>query len=410
METLLLRCAGLDVHKDTVVACVRVVEEGKARARTEVRTFGTTTSELNKLGEWLQSEGVTDAVLESTGVYWKPVWHVLSEYVDLVLGNAKHLKGVPGRKSDVADAVWLADLLAHGLVRASFVPPEPIGEMRDLTRTRKQLVRDQTRHVQRMQKTLEDANIKLSSFISDIMGKSGRAMILALISGETDPQKLADLGDLRLKATSQQLVEALRGRVTAHHCILLKLHLDQYDAIAKAIADLDTQIDKDLLPFREAADRLVQMPGLSQVSVAVIISEIGPDMERFPSAAHLVSWAGLCPQMDESAGKRRSTRIRKGAPWLKTLLVQCAWAAMRKKDSYYKAQYHRICVRRGPKKAVIAVAASMLTAIYHILRDKVPFRDLTANHFTKRDEGKMVKGLTRRLTELGYIVDLKKAA
>lgn len=410
MDTLHVRCAGLDVHKDTVVACVRVVEEGKSRARTEVLTFGTTTSELCRLGEWLQEEGVTVAVLESTGVYWKPVWHVLSEYVDLVLGNAKHLKGVPGRKSDVADAVWLADLLAHGLVRASFVPPEPIVELRDLTRTRKQLVRDQTRHVQRIQKTLEDANIKLSSFISDIMGKSGRAMILALIDGQTDPAKLANLGDLRLKATPEQLMEALRGRVTPHHRILLKLHLDQYDAIARAIADLDVQIDQDLLPFREAADRLEQVPGLSKVSVAVIVSEIGHNMERFPSAGHLVSWAGLCPQMDESAGRRRSTRIRKGAPWLKTTLVQCAWSAIRKKDSYYKAQYHRICGRRGPKKAIIAVAASMLTAIYHILRDQVPFVDLTASHFAKRDEDKLVKSLTRRLSGLGYAVEVKKAA
>lgn len=409
MELMYPRCAGLDVHKDTVVACVRIAESGRAQARVEKRTFGTTTKALMDLATWLEDEGVTHALLESTGVYWKPVWHVLSSSVELVLGNAKYLRNVPGRKSDVADAAWLADLLAHGLVRGSFVPPEPIAELRELTRTRKQLVREQARHVQRIQKVLEDANIKLSSAVTDVMGKSGRAMLDAIVAGQTDPQALADLGDRRLKASRTDLVEALRGRVTAHHVVLLKLHLDQYDALDRAIVELDGHIEQDLRPFRDAADRLAEIPGISEVSAAVIVSEIGVDMKRFPRAGHLVSWAGLCPQMDESAGKRRSTRIRKGAPWLKTLLVQCAWAATRKKDSYYRAQYYRIRARRGPKKAIVAVAASMLTAIYHVLGGST-FTDLGADYFDTRNEGATVRRLQRRIKDLGYDVEVRKAA
>lgn len=409
MELMFPRCAGLDVHKDTVVACIRIAEPGRAQARVEKRTFGTTTKALLELASWLEDEGVTHALLESTGVYWKPVWHILSGTVELILGNAHHLRAVPGRKSDVADAAWLADLLAHGLVRGSFVPPEPVANLRELTRTRKQLVQEQARHVQRIQKVLEDANIKLSSVVTNVVGQSGRAMLDAIVAGERDPQKLAALGHSRLKASRSDLVEALRGRVTAHHVVLLKLHLGQYDALGQAIDELDSYIEADLLPFREAADRLAEIPGLSEVSAAVIVSEIGVDMSRFPSAGHLVSWAGLCPQMDESAGKRRSTRIRKGAPWLKSLLVQCAWAASRKKDSYYRAQYHRIRARRGPKKAIVAVAASLLTAIYHVLGGRT-FADLGVDYFDTRNESATVRRLQRRLKDLGYEVEVRKAA
>ena len=410
MNLVYSRCAGLDVHKDSVVACIRITEPGSARARTETRTFGTTTGELTRLATWLEDEGISHAVMEATGVYWKPVWHVLGESVELVLGNAQHLRNAPGRKSDVADAAWLADLLAHGLVRASFVPPEPIVQLRDLTRTRKQLVREQARHVLRVQKLLEDANIKLSSVISDIMGVSGRAILDAVAGGTDDPEKLADLAKTRIKASRTELVEALRGKVSSHHRVLLKLHLGQYDGIAKAIAEIDTHIDEDLRPFREAVTRLTAIPGISDVAAAVIVSEIGADMSRFATAGHLVSWAGLCPRMDRSAGKSRSTKVRKGAPWLKALLVQCAWSASRTKKSYYKAQYHRICTRRGPKKAVVAVAASMLTAIFHMLRDGADFHDLGVNYFDQRDETKVVKRLQHRLKQMGYDVAITKAA
>jgi transposase len=410
MELLYPRCAGLDVHKDTVVACVRVVEAGRTEARTETRKFGTTTKELTALGDWLEGEGVTHAVMEATGVYWKPVWHIVSASVELVLANAGHLRNVPGRKSDVADAAWLASLLAHGLVRPSFVPPEPIGELRAWTRTRKQLVREQARHSQRMQAVLEDANIKLASVISNVMGTSGRLMIEALVAGETDPEGLVAFASPRLKATREELVESLRGRVTAHHRLELKLHLGLYDALQAAIDEIDGHIEEDLRPFREAEKRLTQIPGIGEVAAAAIISEIGVDMKRFATAGHLVSWCGLCPQMDESAGKRRSTRLRKGAPWLKTLLVQCAWAATRKKNSYYRAQYYRIRTRRGGKKAVVAVAASILTAIWHMLSKGIDFVDLGPTYFDRRDESKVVKRLTRRLADLGYVVELHTAA
>lgn len=410
MELVYQRCAGLDVHKDTVVACIRIAQGGKSQARIDKRTFGTTTAELMKLGAWLEQEGVSHAVMEATGVYWKPVWHVLGESVELVLGNARHLRNVPGRKSDVADAVWLADLLAHGLVRASFVPPAPIAALRELTRTRKQLVREQARHVQRICKVLEDANIKLDSVVSDVMGKSGRAMLDAIAAGQDDPAHLVTLADKRIKASREQLLAALQGKVTANHRVLLSLHMAQYDALAKAIVGIDRHIEEDLRPFRDAATRLTAMPGVSEVAAAVIVSEIGMDMERFPTAGHLVSWAGLCPGMDESAGKRRSTRIRKGAPWLKTLLVQCAWAASRAKNSYYRAQFHRIRARRGMKKAVIAVAASLLTAIYHMFKNGTDFKDLGPAYFDTRNEAATVKRLRRRIEELGYEVALTKAA
>jgi transposase len=269
--------------------------------------------------------------MEATGVYWKPVWHILGDGdFELVLANAAHVKNVPGRKSDVSDAAWLADLLAHGLIRGSFVPDAATQDLRSLLRTRKQLVRERSSHVQRLQKTLEDANIKLDSAISDLTGRSGRAMIAALIAGETDPDKLAALAESRIKASRTQLREALRGRITKHHRFLLRLHVRQIDAIDGAIADIDREVDASIEPFREAVQILSSIPGVSQLGAQVITAEIGTDMSRFPTAAHLISWAGLCPKSDESAGKRRSTRMRKGAPWLKTTLIQCAWAASRK--------------------------------------------------------------------------------
>jgi transposase len=401
MEVLHPRCAGLDVHKDNVVAAVRLAELGGVR--TKVRRFDTTTPGLLALGDWLAECGCTHAVMEATGVYWKPVWHVLSDgELALVLANAAHVKNVPGRKTDVADAAWLADLLAHGLVRASFVPDAPTQAMRALLRTRKQLVREQSSHVQRLQKTLEDANLKLASVLTDIMGLSGRAILDALVAGETDPERLLALVHRRVKAEPAQLRAALSGRVSHSHRFLLRLHLGQYDALAKALEEIDAEVERNLDPFRDAVRLLRTVPGIGDLAAQAIVAEIGSDMRRFPTAAHLVSWAGLCPRNDESAGKRRSTRLRKGAPWLKTALVQCAWAASRKKDGYLRAQFQRLRQRRGPKKAVCAVAASMLTAIWHMLRDGTFYQDLGADHFHRRSPEQQAQYLARQISKLGF--------
>jgi transposase len=408
MEVLFPRCAGLDVHKDTVVACARVAS-GK-EVKQEVRTFGTTTKELLALLDWLSEFECTHVAMEATGVYWKPVWHVLEGSFDLVLANAMHIHNVPGRKTDVNDAMWIADLLAHGLIRPSFVPETPIQELRALTRTRKQLVREKAQHVQRIQKTLEDANLKIASAVSDVMGLSGRAILEALIAGESDPRKLVELTSKRLKASRAALVEALRGRVTRHHRFLLKLHLDQIKGLEQAIETIDTEVGSVLQPFRVLAELLTTMPGVSDLVAQVIVSEIGTDMSRFPSAGHLLSWAGLCPRNDESAGKRRSTRLRKGAPWLKTTLVQAAWCATRAKDTYLRAQFLRLKSRRGPRKAIMAVAASMLTAAYFMLRDGVEYQDLGPDHFDRTDKPKTIRRLVRKLEQLGCQVEVKGAA
>jgi transposase len=407
MELLYARCAGLDVHKDTVVAAVRCTSEPRHQ---EVRTFGTTTSQLLELSEWLSSHECSHVAMEATGVYWKPVWHTLEGHFELVLANAQHIRNVPGRKTDVNDAAWIADLLAHGLIRSSFVPPQPIQELRDLTRTRKQLVREISQHSLRIQKVLEDANIKLASVLSDIMGKSGRAILEALIAGQTDPGQLASLAQGNAKKKHAELVAALRGRVTAHHRSMLKLHLGLIDALRSALETVDADVGKALAPIADVAHLLTTIPGVGEVAAHVIVAEIGADMSRFPSAAHLVSWAGLCPRSDESAGKRRTSRVRKGAPWLKTTLVTAAWAAARTKSSYLHAQFLRIKARRGAKKAIMAVAASMLTAAYHMLRDGVEYRDLGPQHFDRHDKAKTITRLVRRLTDLGLQVDVKAAA
>lgn len=408
MDLIHSRCAGLDVHQHTVVACARVIE--KQKVEQEVRTFDTTTKGLLALSDWLKSRGCTHAAMESTGVYWKPVWHVLESSFALVLANASHIRNVPGRKTDVNDAMWIADLLAHGLIRGSFVPPTPVQELRDLTRTRKQLVREVAQHTQRIQKTFEDANIKLTGIISNILGVSGRAVLEALIAGETNPEKLADVMTTNLKAPRKVLIEALRGRVREHHRFLWKLHLGQVDALQESITEIEKRIGESLHPFRERAELLTTIPGVSDTVAQVIVSEIGIDMSRFPSSAHLISWAGLCPRSDESAGKHRSTRIRKGAPWLKTVLVQAAWAAARKKESYPRSQFLRLKARRGPMKAVVAVAASLLTAAYYILRDGVPYKDLGSGHLDNIDRDRVAKRLVKRLTDLGLTVQVQPAA
>ena len=409
MDVLHTHCAGLDVHKDTVVACARRTTNG--RIERDVRTFSTMTSDLLALSEWLTALAVTHVAMEASGVYWKPVWNILDDGdFALTLANAKHVKNVPGRKTDVNDATWLADLLAHGLIRASFVPDRSTMEMRTLLRTRKQMTRERTRHVQRLQKTLEEANIKLDSVITDITGKSGRAMIEAMIGGETDPAILARLAHKRIKASPQALTEALRGRVTRHHRFLLHLHLAQIDVIDRSLAEIDEEIEAGLEPFRLFIPLLTSIPGIAELSARVVLAEIGTDMRRFPTAGHLVSWAGLCPKNDESAGKRRSTRMRKGAPWLKTTLIQCAWAASTAKASYLRAQYHRLKARRGGKKAVGAVAASMLAAIWHMLRDGTFYQDLGPDHFKRRSAPNQTRHLVAKLHGLGYKVELSPLA
>ncbi len=405
MEVLYPRCAGIDVHKDVVVACARLAADGKVTQ--DVRSFGTNTTALFELSAWLEEQQCTHVVMEATGVYWKPVWHILEGSFELVLANAQHVRNVPGRKSDVNDAMWLSDLLAHGLVRGSFVPPTPIQEVRDLTRTRKQLAREVIQHSNRIEKVLEDANIKIASVISAVIGKSGRAILDALVAGETDPHKLLALCSGRLKASRQELVEALRGRVTDHHRFLLKLHLAQVDTLRQGMRDLEARMGDALEPFRQHIDNLMTIPGISDVSAHVIAGEIGLDMSRFPTAKNLISWAGLCPKLDESAGKHRSTRIRKGAPWLKTTLVSAAWAAIKTKGSYLQAQFQRLRARRGPKKAIIAVAASMLTAAYHILRHAIPYKDLGAEHFNRRNKECSARRLQKRLEALGFAVELR---
>jgi transposase len=408
MEVLHERCAGLDVHQKTVVACLRVTEG--SQVRREGRTFATTTQGLLELAEWLKAGGCTHVAMEASGVYWKPVWHVLWGEFELVLTNPAHMRNVPGRKSDRNDASWIADLLAHGLLRASFVPPQPILELRDLTRTRKQLIRELAAHKQRIHKVLEDANVKLAAVISDLLGDSGRHILRAIIAGQQDPHQLARLGSARLAASHEQLAAALHGKITTHHRFLLGQHLQMIEHLERTIDQFEAQIEAALAPFRAAVERLTTIPGVSTIAAHVIIAEVGVDMSIFPSAGHLRSWAGLSPQLNESAGKVLSRRLRKGAPWLKNVLVQCAWAAARSRNTYLNAQFLRIKSRRGPKKAVMAVAASILTSAYHLLRDEVPYRDLGNLYFARFDRDRTAQRLARRIRELGFEVQIRNVA
>jgi transposase len=403
MEVLYPRCAGLDVHKDSVVAHVRCVSAPRV---SETRTFRTTTAALIELQEWLSTQAVTHVGMEATGIYWKPVWHLLEGYFELVLANAQHVRNVPGRKTDVSDAVWLAELLAHGLISASFVPPVPIQELRDLTRTRKQLVREISQHAARIQKVLEDANLKLGSVLTDVLGKSGRAILQALIDGQTDPDTLADLAQGNARKKRNELRQALQGRIREHHRRLLKVHLQLINSLQTAVAEIEAAVGKSLAPIQHSARLLTTMPGMSDVTAHVVVAEIGVDMSRFASSAHLLSWATFCPRNDQSAGKRRSTRMRKGGTWLKTTMVSAAWAAVRVKGGYLYGQFLRLKARRGAKKAIIAVAASMLTAAYHMLKNGTEYHDLGAEHFTQRDRSKLITRLLRRLTDLGCDVQV----
>ncbi|HEX8213079.1 MAG TPA: IS110 family transposase [Longimicrobium sp.] len=407
MEVIHPRCAGLDVHKDLVVACARLAKGDHVERRSS--RFGTSTRELLRLLDWLLRLEVTHVAMESTGVYWKPVWHILSGSFVQILGNAKAMKNVSARKSDESDAEWIAELLAHGLIRPSFVPPEEIQTLRDLTRTRTQWMHERGREVQRIQKVLEDANIKLASVLSDITGVSGRKMLLALANGATDARVMAKLADRRVKASEQELTRALEGCVTNHHRFMILMHLRHIDGLDELIASLESRIEEQLEPFRRVVAHLITMPGVKEDAAAAIVAEIGVDMSVFPTADHLVAWSGVAPGLKESGGKKKPAKTKRQR-WLKAKMTQCAWAAVKKRDSYLCARYHRIKTRRGKQKAILAVAATMLRAIYHMIQNDVDYQDLGADYFDRHDGERAARRLQRRLEKLGYTVELRKAA
>jgi len=406
MDTVYRRCAGLDVHKETVWACACV--EG----REQIERFGTSSRELLRLGDWLVEQGVRIAAMESTGVYWKPVWNLLEGRVELMLVNAQHIKQVPGRKTDVKDCQWIGQLLEHGLLRASFVPPRPQRELRDLTRQRTQLMGDRTRIVNRLQKVLEDANIKLASVASDITGKSGRAILDALVKGQLTPEQMAELAHKKMEAKKPLLREALQGRVTDHHRFMLKQLLIQLDQVDQLVESFDRRTEEVMSPLeRQAVQRLDDVPGFDQRLGQILIAEVGTNMAQFPSARHLASWAGICPGNNESAGKRKSGRTRKANRWLKTALTQAAWGAGRTRRSYFSVQHRRLTTRRGIKRATIAVAHSLLTVAHSLLSQPKPYLDLGLLHFdTIRDPQRQAEHLIRRLQRLGYKVEVQRPA
>jgi transposase len=417
MPVVHARCCGLDVHMETVVACVRLIVPG-GKAANEVRTFATTTRGLLELGDWLSRCGVTSVAMESTGVYWKPVWNLLEgrttsdgELISLMLVNARHVKNVPGRKTDVKDCQWIAQLLAAGLLSPSFVPERPQRDLRDLTRQRVQLIQDKSRVANRIQKTLEDANIKLSSVASDVLGASGRDMLRALIEGKMTPMQMAGLARQKMRLKIPQLVEALSGGVTDHHRFMLKTLLDQVEYLEGQIELFDARIEAVMSPLeREAVRKLDEIPGFDHRAAENVLAEIGVDMTRFPTSAHLASWAGMCPGNNESAGKRRSGRANEGDKWLKRTLNQTAWAASRKKNSYFQAQYHRLSKRRGPKRAIIAVGHSQLNVVYEMLKNGTRFADLGGDYFQTRNEDQIKAKLIARLQNMGYKVTLESQA
>jgi len=411
VDLLVERCAGLDVAKEEVVVCVRSPGVGGQR-RQQIRTFATFSGELERLADWLQAEGVTQVVMEATGQYWKPVWYVLEERgFELLLVNARHVKIVPGRKTDVADAAWLAELLEHGLLRGSFVPPPAIRELRDLTRYRKRLIQAHSAECQRVQKTLEDAGIKLDSVASDVLGVSGRAMLGALVDGERDPEVLAQLARGVLRKKLPQLRQALKGRFGDHHALLVRLSLGHLEHLEHAIGQLDRRVDQVIAPFAEARDRLDTITGVGKRAAETIIAEIGADMGVFPTAAHLASWAGRCPGNNVTGGKRRSGKPTRGNRWLGEVLTECAWAAARSRDTYLAAQFWRLARRIGKKKAAGAVGHSILVIAWHLLAEGCDYHDLGGDWFTRRsDHDRHKTHLVKQLQALGYSVTLQPAA
>lgn len=406
MQVLYERCCGLDVHSKTVVACLRTPAPDGTR-QSHVRTFVTTTDALLELAHWLLDAGCTHAAVESTGVYWQPVYNILEGTVAVVLVNAEQVKAVPGRKTDVKDCEWIAQLLEHGLLRASFIPPRPIRELRELTRYRKRLIQERAREAARLHKVLESANIKLGTVATDILGASGRQMMKALIAGERDAQRLAELakGALRLKRTA--LSAALTGRFTTHHAFLVQQVLAHVEYLDGAIARCDAQIEAHTRPLAGRIDQLCTIPGIARRSAEALLAEIGDDMTQFPSAQHLASWACVCPGNDVSAGKRRSGKTRRGNRWLRMTLIESAWAATRTRRTYLGAQYARLARKRGSKKAVVAVAHSLLVIVYHMLREGTEYQELGVTHFDRLAQQRLTRYHVHRLEELGHKVTIE---
>ena len=406
MQVVYERCCGLDVHKRKIVACLLTLDGGKLQK--DIRTFSTTTNALLALLDWLTGAGCTHVAMESTGVYWKPVYNILEGHLELLVVNAQHLKAVPGRKTDVKDAEWIDELLQHGLLKASFVPPKFVRELRDLTRTRTSIVRDRAQAVNRLQKILEDANIKLASVATDITGRSGRAMLRLIITGETDEKTIAELAKGRMRAKLAELEQALIGAVTDHHRFLLAEQLNLVEYYEGMIERLNSGVEKLLLPFQKEIEILDSIPGVSQRTAEVLLAEIGTDMTRFPTHRHLASWAGMCPGNKESGGKRLSGKTRKGSPWLKSCLIEAAHGASHTKDKYLSAQYRRLVTRRGKKRALVAVGHSILVIGYHLLLRKEIYKDLGGNYFDEQHRRQVKIRLVNRLERLGYKVALQE--
>jgi transposase len=406
MQILYKCCGGLDIHKRFVVACLlRIDDDGELHQ--QVRTFSTFTEELLRMSDWLVTAGCSHVAMESTGVYWKPIYNLLEGQMELLVVNAQHLKALPGRKTDVKDAEWIAELLQHGLLRGSFVPPRFQRDLRDLTRYRSSLVRERARMVNRVQKVLEDANIKLAGVATDVMGVSGRAMLEALVAGQDNPEELAKLAKGRLRKKAAELKRALAGRFSAHHSFLLAEQLSHIDYLDEAIARLGREIGERLGPFEPQLRLLDTIPGIDGQTAEELVAEIGLDMERFPTADHLASWAGMCPGHKESGGKRYSGKTRQGDRWLKQTLIEAAQAASHTKQTYLAARYHRLAGRRGKKRAWVAVGHSILVSAYHILKNQQPYRDLGSNFYNQLHRQRLERQLVRRLEKLGYKVTLE---
>jgi len=408
MQVVHARCAGLDVHKRTVVACV-LLTQPEGTVERDVRTFGTMTAELLALADWLTAREITQVAMESTGVYWRPVFNLLEAGRTVVLVNPQHMKAVPGRKTDIKDAEWLADLLRHGLLTASFIPPQPIRDLRELTRYRTTLVQERAHEVQRLHKVLESANLKLAAVATDVLGTSGRAMLEALLGGEQDPAVLAELARGRLRAKLPALRQALEGRVRLVHLVQVRMLLAHIEFLEGAVAELQGEIERLLSPFTEAVALAQTLPGVGQTAASTLIAELGTDMSRFPTHKHLASWAGVCPGNKQSGGRRLSGATTQGNPWLRAILGEIAWAIAHTRDNYLAALFHRVARRRGIQKAVVAVAHSVLVILYHMLRDHRPYSDLGADYFDRLDTERLQRHHVRRLEQLGYTVTLTPA-